>query len=100
MRKTGSIRSKPGDTIWDLTEKYLIDMRYWRRLQELNNVVDPYRMPTGRLLRIPSAWLRMDPVGAVVLKTQGAPQVISGKGETAVFNARNDRENRRYYSNR
>jgi hypothetical protein len=62
---------RPGDNIWNLTEKYLDGMRYWRRLQALNEVEDPHRLPPGTRLRIPIAWLKVQPAPVKVVVLQG-----------------------------
>lgn len=53
---------RPGDNLWNLTERYLAGIRYWRRVEQLNHISDPLRIPPGTRLRIPVAWLR--PVAA------------------------------------
>jgi hypothetical protein len=63
---------RPADTLWDLSEAYLLDVSYWRRLQALNVVADPNRMPPGLRLRIPIAWLRAQPIPARVTVVQGS----------------------------
>ena len=50
-------RSRPGDTIWDLSRRHLREWRRWPELQALNGIADPQRVPPGRLLRFPVAWL-------------------------------------------
>ncbi len=62
---------RPGDNIWNLTEEYLTHIGYWRRLQQLNNVQHPKRIPPGTKLRMPVAWLKVQPAPVAVLEVQG-----------------------------
>jgi hypothetical protein len=62
---------RPGDNLWNLTETYLTDMRYWRPLQALNQVADPEHIPPGTRLRMPIAWLRVQPAAARIVTVQG-----------------------------
>ncbi len=50
---------RPGDNLWNLTERHLTDMHYVKKLQRLNNIQNPYVIPPGTQLRIPMAWTRM-----------------------------------------
>ncbi|WP_297325209.1 FecR domain-containing protein [Nitrosomonas sp.] len=49
---------RPGDNLWNLTERHLKSIDYVQKLQQLNNVRNPYVMPPGTQLRIPTAWTR------------------------------------------
>ena len=62
---------KPGDNLWNLSENFLVDMRYWRRLQRLNGISDPNHMPPGSKLRIPLKWTQIKPSDAAVLEFSG-----------------------------
>jgi hypothetical protein len=66
---------KPGDTLWGLTEKYLLDVSYVPRLQELNRIADPSVMPVGMRLRIPVAWMRSAPAVARFVAVHGDVRV-------------------------
>lgn len=67
---------KPGDNIWDISERYLTSALYWKKLQALNNVKDPLHIPPGTLIKIPVKWLNKSPmvarlnsiVGSVTIK--------------------------------
>lgn len=65
---------RPGDNLWLITEKYLEGIRYWPRLQALNKVVNPRRMSPGMRLRIPVAWLKIQPTPVEVLHVQNEAQ--------------------------
>lgn len=68
-------RVRPGDTLWDITAEHLTRMEYWPRLQRLNQVADPQRLPPGSQLRIPVGWLKRLPTQAQILSVQGEAQV-------------------------
>lgn len=50
---------RPGDNLWNLTERHLKSMEYVQRLQQLNNIKNPYVIPPGTQLRIPTAWTKL-----------------------------------------
>lgn len=50
---------RPGDNLWNLTERHLKSMEYVQRLQQLNNIRNPYVIPPGTQLRIPTAWTKL-----------------------------------------
>jgi hypothetical protein len=72
---------RPGDNLWDLTEEYLSDIRYWRRLQALNQVKFPRKMPPGMHLRIPIAWLKIQPAAVRVLQVHGEAEVKTAEAD-------------------
>jgi len=67
---------RPGDNLWNITADYLIRMDYWPRLQALNQVADPQRLPPGMKLRIPVAWLKGQPTATQVLSVQGQVEAV------------------------
>ncbi len=62
---------RPGDNLWDFARQHCADSACWRRLQEMNNVADPWRMPTGLRLRVPVEWLKAEPAPARVVGFRG-----------------------------
>ena len=68
----------PGDTLWDLTEKYLSDLSFVPRLQELNQVADPSRMTPGTRLRMPMAWTKNAPGDARFVAVHGDVRIEEG----------------------
>ena len=73
---------KQGDNLWDLAEEYLLDVRYWRKLQKLNGVTDTTHMPPGSKLRIPLKWTRIQPSEATVENVSGNVSVmVASSGE-------------------
>ena len=79
---------RPGDTLWSLGERYLRSVAYVPRLQALNNVADPYKLPPGMRLRVPVSWLRSEPVDAVLKSVIGEIRVIpAGGGQMRLLEA-------------
>ena len=62
---------RPGDNLWNITAKHLKHIRYWARLQEYNEIEDPWRMLPGTEIRIPLEWVNLRPTTAIVLETRG-----------------------------
>ena len=50
---------RPGDNPWNVTERYLLGIAYWPKIQRLNRITDPIHIKPGTVLRIPSEWLRL-----------------------------------------
>jgi len=74
---------RPGDNLWNITVEHLTRMDYVSRLQALNQVADPYRLPPGMRLRIPVAWLKARPTAARVISVQGDVKArIAGTGQS------------------
>lgn len=67
---------RPGDNLWSVTAEHLTKMDYWPRLQVLNEIADPERLPPGMKLRIPIAWLKRLPATAQVLSAHGQSQAL------------------------
>ncbi|MGE0383979.1 MAG: FecR domain-containing protein [Gammaproteobacteria bacterium] len=75
---------QPGDNPWNLTERFLAGLKYWPRIQALNNIVDPLHIPPGTRLRIPIAWLRPVPADARVVAIVGrAERIAAGRTSPA-----------------
>lgn len=71
---------RPGDTLWDLSDKYLKrGVAYTSRLQELNQVRDPGQLQPGSKLRFPVRWLKIQPVPATVTNVSGSAKAIVGE---------------------
>jgi hypothetical protein len=78
---------RPGDSIWTITDRYLVSMRYWQDLQRLNNVADPQRLAPGSRLRVPVAWLAAQPVPVLLVTASGevvAELLLEGGRERVV----------------
>ncbi|MDE2389572.1 MAG: LysM peptidoglycan-binding domain-containing protein [Betaproteobacteria bacterium] len=66
---------RPGDNLWNLTERHLKSMDYVPQLQQLNGVKNPYVIPPGTQLRIPVAWAKVQNTSARVLSVYGEAAV-------------------------
>ena len=73
-------RVRPQDNIWDLTSRYLKPDVPWQKLQAYNKVADPYHLPPGMTMRIPIAWLRLEPANATVVAVMGGAHVQRSSG--------------------
>ena len=47
---------RPGDNPWNITERYLKGIGYWKQLMRLNKISQPKRIPPGTKLRRPLRW--------------------------------------------
>ena len=74
---------RPGDNLWDLTERHLISINYVPRLQQLNEIVNPYRIPPGTEIRIPLAWTTINPTDAEVVRVHGEVALTRGSSTVA-----------------
>jgi len=68
-------RVRPHDNIWDLSGRYLRPDVPWQKLQDYNKVADPLHLPPGMMLRVPIAWLRVQPANAEVVAVMGSAHV-------------------------
>ena len=71
---------QPGDNLWNLTERFLIDQSYWNRLVRLNKIDHPRQMPPGTQVRIPLQWLKVSPAKVRVLDVRGKVLLTRGEG--------------------
>lgn len=63
---------KPGDNLWNLTERHLKNIGYVQQLQQLNKIQNPYVVPPGTQLHIPLAWTkRLGTASAHVVSVHG-----------------------------
>ncbi|MEE9412157.1 MAG: FecR domain-containing protein [Methylococcales bacterium] len=62
---------EPGDNLWTLTERYLPNITYVKRLQIHNSVAEPHHLAPGTILRIPLDWLKSESSSAHVVVVQG-----------------------------
>jgi hypothetical protein len=74
-------RIRPGDTVWDLSGKYLRKDVPWQRLQAHNRIADPHRIPPGTLIRLPVAWLKVQPAKATVVGVIGDASAVDARGQ-------------------
>ncbi|WP_129794523.1 FecR domain-containing protein [Sphingosinicella sp. CPCC 101087] len=76
--------TRQGDNLYTLAQRYFVRTADYVRVQRLNRVIDPYRLPVGRTLRIPRALLRHEPLTATVIAMRGQVRVTRGGREVAV----------------
>ena len=72
-------RTAEGDTLISIGEELLRDPGDWHRVQRINRIVNPRRIPVGTTLRIPLDMMRFDPVTARVTQVRGQ---VSSRGAT------------------
>lgn len=70
---------KPGDSLYALATRYFVQLSDAGRVQRLNRIQDPRRLPIGRTLTIPAAWLRSEPLVARLIAYSG-PIAVRGPG--------------------
>ena len=63
------------DTLIHLAQRYTHDDSNWRRLQDLNNVAEPTRMPIGRIIRIPFSLIPEETATATIAHIRGEARV-------------------------
>lgn len=75
-------RTEPGDTLAGLGNSMLIRPGDWVRIQQLNDIADPLKLPVGIDLRIPVSLLKPLPRSGVVAAVAGDAK-IDGRDATA-----------------
>jgi len=63
--------TRPNDTLWDISKKYLKKVSYWERLQAHNTVDIAKHLSPGTKLRIPLEWLKIEAAPAIVVSVTG-----------------------------
>ena len=78
--------ARPGDNLWNLSERYLRSVGMFRRLQAHNGISDPLHILPGTRIRFPVAWLRVQPAAVHVLEVRGGAVVErAADGSTATL---------------
>ncbi len=72
---------RPGDTLINIAERYLVDVGDWPAIQKDNQVDDPYRLLPGTVLRIPAALLRRAPAEVTIEASSGGVRRRLGGGD-------------------
>lgn len=79
---------RPGDNIWNLTKTHCTSVRYWKRIQTLNNIDLDREIPPGTRLRFPLSILKHQPATALVAKLQGSAELLrAGTGNAVPLQA-------------
>lgn len=71
---------RPGDHLWGLAERFLDGHSAYGKLQQLNRIRDPKRLPPGSVLRIPLAWMRRLAAEARLTSVRGAVEIERAGG--------------------
>jgi len=71
---------KPRDTLWQLDRSFIVAPKTWQVLLPLSGAHSPRRLPIGRTLAIPRAWLRSTPDQARLASYRG-DVAISAAGQ-------------------
>lgn len=74
--------TRPGDTLWDISKKYLKNATYWSRLQKYNNVDIAKRLVPGTRLVAPLEWLKVSAAPANIVSISGEANYISAQSAT------------------
>ena len=71
--------TRPNDTLWDISQKYLKSVTYWERLQKHNSVNIAKNLAPGTRLRIPLNWLKIKAADATVVSVTGTVELTSSE---------------------
>lgn len=77
-------RVRPGDNLYTLAQRHFVRSSDFSVVQRLNKVADPYRLPVGKVLRIPKALLRYETITARIVAFRGNVRIIAGRSERLV----------------
>jgi hypothetical protein len=69
----------PGDNLINFARAHLIYPKDWVKLQRLNHIQDPYRIPIGFVLQVPLNLVKQVPASAKVVSVSG--QVLLQQGQ-------------------
>ncbi|MFZ5595066.1 MAG: FecR domain-containing protein [Pseudomonadota bacterium] len=75
---------RSGDTLIGISNNYLVHPRNWVKLQKINRVANPHRMPPGMALRVPVEWLKRRMLTAEILRVQGNVEILPAGGGAPV----------------
>lgn len=68
-----------GDSLWNISSKFLTSIDYYTQLQQLNNIKYPKRMKPGSVIRIPIEWIKHTPASAQISFLKGDSQFLRNK---------------------
>jgi len=81
--------TRPNDTLWDISQKYLKSVTYWERLQQHNSVDIAKNLAPGTRLRIPLEWLKTKAADATVVSITGNVELTSSDStETEILSSK------------
>lgn len=67
---------QPGDNLWKISKKHLVSMRYWKDVQQLNNIKDPTSIPPGSMLRFRLEWLKTGATVSTLTELTGEATIV------------------------
>ncbi|MCP3868460.1 MAG: LysM peptidoglycan-binding domain-containing protein [Gammaproteobacteria bacterium] len=70
---------RAGDNPWNITERFLKSIGYWKPLVRFNQITQPKRIPPGTKLRIPLRWSKIKTVAARIVAIHGEAKVVRGQ---------------------
>lgn len=62
---------RSGDNLWTISERFLPDLSYVKKLQIYNSIPNPYKIKPGTSVRIPLDWLKSHGASAHVVAVEG-----------------------------
>ena len=67
---------RPGDNLIHISRQHLINPDDWRMLQKLNQIKNPFRIPPGKVLRLPLHLVKQVPAPAEVVFSTGKAGIL------------------------
>lgn len=64
-------RIRKGDNLFTLAQNYFIRLDDYKRVQQMNGIVDPHRIPVGKVITIPRSILKYKAGNARLLSVRG-----------------------------
>jgi len=61
----------PGDTVWSISQTLLAQPNDWQRLVRHNGISKDRKLPPGKIIRIPYAWMKRDQVQIEATQVNG-----------------------------
>ena len=74
-------RINDGDTLWDVAEKYLSGNELTESLRRYNDVSNPRELPTGTVIKIPLAWIKIGEAYATITETKGTSYRLNAESD-------------------
>jgi hypothetical protein len=71
---------RPGDNLITLGRVHLINPDNWKKVQQINQVKDPYHMPVGMVLKVPLELVKQGPASAEVISVSGVAEMQTSIG--------------------
>ena len=68
---------RPGNNLIHISRQHLINPDDWHMLQKLNQIKNPFRIPPGKVLRLPLHLVKQLPAPAEVVFSTGKAGILS-----------------------